>query len=214
MSSLFCFPRKVTSKEHITYRPDIWTTTFENTSIFDLLCTIFWWRWNWSKLEWTNFYSTQKSGKSITDWWEMKTFIAMRPGIFWGRYHLEKENRNLLANFSHSDLSRKLFYYVDIWYDSVQYINKAFDKKKFKEMLTSEFFEKILIFKHFLIISSIFDGFLTVTAIVSFLTWMEVKTLSIYFSIIKKSNWKHILLKSAVFSKSDFFANFWWIECF
>ena len=74
-------------------------------------------------------------------------------------------------------------------------------KTKFqKQMLTSVFFEKILIFKHFLIISSIFDGFLTVTTTVSFLTWMEVKTLSIYFlfSIIKKSNWKHILLKSAL----------------
>ena len=69
-----------------------------------------------------------------------------------------------------------------------------------KQMLTSVFFEKILIFKHFLIISSIFDGFLTVTTTVSFLAWMEVKTLSIYFlfSIIKKSNWKHILLKSAL----------------
>ena len=67
-----------------------------------------------------------------------------------------------------------------------------------KQMLTSVFFEKILIFKHFLIISSIFDGFLTATAIVSFLTWMEIKTLSIYFSTIKKSNWKHILLKSAL----------------
>ena len=44
-------------------------------------------------------------------------------------------------------------------------------------MLTSVFFEKMLIFKHFPIISSIFDGFLTVTATVSFLTWMEVKTL-------------------------------------
>ena len=72
-------------------------------------------------------------------------------------------------------------------------------KTKFqKQMLTSVFFEKILIFKHFLIISSIFDGFLTATAIVSFLTWMEIKTLSIYFSTIKKSNWKHILLKSAL----------------
>ena len=74
-------------------------------------------------------------------------------------------------------------------------------KTKFqKQMLTSVFFEKILIFKHFLIISSIFDGFLTVTTTVSFLAWMEVKTLSIYFlfSIIKKSNWKHILLKSAL----------------
>ena len=40
------------------------------------------------------------------------------------------ENPNLLANFSHSDLSRKLFYYVDNWYDSVQYINKAFNKNK------------------------------------------------------------------------------------
>ena len=69
-----------------------------------------------------------------------------------------------------------------------------------KQMLTSVFFEKILIFKHFLIISSIFDGFLTVTTTVSFLAWMEVKTLSLYFlfSIIKKSNWKHILLKSAL----------------
>ena len=65
-------------------------------------------------------------------------------------------------------------------------------------MLTLAFFKRILIFKHFLIISSIFDGFLTVTAIVSFLTWMEVKTLSIYFSIIKKSNRKHVLLKLAL----------------
>ena len=54
-------------------------------------------------------------------------------------------------------------------------------------MLPPAFFEKILIFKHVLIISSTFDGFLIVTATVSFLTWMEVKTLSIYFSIIKKS---------------------------
>ena len=53
-------------------------------------------------------------------------------------------------------------------------------------MLPSAFFEKILIFKHVLIISSTFDGFLIVTATVSFLTWMVVKTLSIYFSIIKK----------------------------
>ena len=65
-------------------------------------------------------------------------------------------------------------------------------------MLALAFFKRILIFKHFLIISSIFDGFLTVTAIVSFLMWMEVKTLSIYFSIIKKSNRKHVLLKLAL----------------
>ena len=71
-------------------------------------------------------------------------------------------------------------------------------------MLTLAFFKKILIFKHFLIISSIFDGFLTVTAIVSFLTWMEVKTLSIYFSIIKKSNRKHILLKLALILRYSF----------
>ena len=65
-------------------------------------------------------------------------------------------------------------------------------------MLTLAFFKRILIFKHFLITSSIFDGFLTVTAIVSFLTWMEVKTLSMYISIIKKSNRKHVLLKLAL----------------
>ena len=40
------------------------------------------------------------------------------------------ENRNLLANFSHSDLYRNLFYYVDIWYNNVQYINKAYNKNK------------------------------------------------------------------------------------
>ena len=74
-------------------------------------------------------------------------------------------------------------------------IKTKFQKKK---MLPPAFFEKILIFKHVLIISSTFDGFLIVTATVSFLTWMEVKTLSIYFSIIKKSKWKHVLLKSAL----------------
>ena len=40
------------------------------------------------------------------------------------------EGPNVPANFSHSDHSRKLFYYVDIWYDSVQWINKAFNKNK------------------------------------------------------------------------------------
>ena len=76
-------------------------------------------------------------------------------------------------------------------------IKTKFQQKK-KKMLPSAFFEKIITFKHVLIISSTFDGFLIVTATVSFLTWMEVKTSSIYFSIIKKSKWKHVLLKSAL----------------
>ena len=37
---------------------------------------------------------------------------------------------------------------------------------------------------------------------------VEIKHCQSFFLVSKKNNWKHILLKSAVFSKSDSFANF------
>ena len=49
----------------------------------------------------------------------LKYYIRLRGACNNWKYS-KVENRNLLGNFSHSDLSRKLFYYVDIWYDSVQ----------------------------------------------------------------------------------------------